>query len=104
MFTLFVIGFVLAYWKYVLAGALSFVALVILIIVLSRRKAKRRAQAMAAREAQCSFWGNRSTMVFHRSDCHALRGVPYGQRVGFKSCTEAEACGYKPCGVCKPWY
>ena len=104
MLTLFGVAAFLAYWREICAGLAGIIALVVFLVILSKRRAKKRAAAMAARAAKYRYVGNKSTMTFHRLDCHVLRGVPSAQRVGFSSCTEAEACGYKACGACKPWH
>lgn len=104
MFALLELGFVLAYWRVILAVAAALIVALIVIVLLSKRRARRRAQQIAAQIAQCRYVGNKATMVFHTRDCHVLRGVPSGQRIYFASCNQADACGYKACGVCKPWY
>jgi methylphosphotriester-DNA--protein-cysteine methyltransferase len=51
--------------------------------------------------------GNRSSQIYGRLDCPAaLRAIARGgyvaHRVFFASAGDAEAAGYRPCGVCLP--
>ena len=51
--------------------------------------------------------GNRSSRIYGRLDCPAAlraiaRGGYFPRRVFFASAPDAEAAGYRPCGVCLP--
>lgn len=107
MFTIIGIGLIITYWRQIVISLACFVGLFLLIFILVHHRSKKRAQAyaaeMARRAAEMRFIGNKKSLVFHRPDCHVVRGIPVDQLVWFKSSAQAIGCDFKPCGVCKPW-
>lgn len=107
MLFLLELGFFMKYWHVIVGAFFIILAIIITIIIVSKRRAKKRAQIIAEQIKQINqyrFVGNTVSRVFHKRDCHVLRGVPDSQRIYFSSCSVADANGYKACGVCKPWY
>jgi methylphosphotriester-DNA--protein-cysteine methyltransferase len=47
-----------------------------------------------------ALMGNASSGVVHRFDCPSFD--PSDDAPGFDSLAEAEAAGFRPCGICKP--
>jgi micrococcal nuclease len=64
------------------------------------RKGKREAAARVKPVTNGQIIGNRSSRVYHRSDCPAYKDVGERNRVFFKTVAEAEKAGYRLAGNC----
>jgi hypothetical protein len=64
-------------------------------------KAEMKSEAAPKEEAGLLI-GNKESMKVHRPGCKYAEKMSESKKVTFKTLEEAEAAGYKPCGVCKP--
>jgi micrococcal nuclease len=64
--------------------------------------ARRGIWLEALKQDETFYLGNRRSLLFHRPTCHQGQSTAKGNRVQFKSPTEAYLQGYSPCRTCKP--
>ena|SRR6516162_4496136 len=49
------------------------------------------------------YCAQRSSRLFHKSDCAWVARIPEAERAYFKHVAEAREQGYSTCPVCEPW-
>jgi len=52
--------------------------------------------------SETCYYGSINTKVFHRPDCRYAKKIKKNNLKIFKSKSQAEKAGYRPCKVCKP--